>query len=450
MKRILLAALAVIVTAGLSASSAARQSDRPAVVAFTSVSVVPMDRDRIATDWNVIVRDGKIAAAGPARDVSVPEGAVRVDGAGKFLIPSLAEMHAHIPPGPQVPDAVIERTLFMYAANGIGTIRGMLGHERHLGYRDRARKGEIFSPLIYTSGPSLNGNSAPTAEAAIKLVTAEKEAGYDFLKIHPGLSRETFDAMAATADKFGIRFAGHVPAAVGLDRALEAKYETIDHLDGYVEALAGPGAPASEWFGVNLTASVDEKRIQDLVAKTRAAGTSMVPTEVLLENSVSEEPGESMAKRPEMKYAAPQQLAQWIETKKKFDQIPAAERKRFVEIRRRLIKALHDGGVPFLLGSDAPQIWNIPGFSVHRELQALVESGLTPYQALATGTINVARFYRAEAERGTIAPGKRADLVLIDGNPLTDISNTAKISGVIINGQWMSKDQIQKRLDSGT
>jgi imidazolonepropionase-like amidohydrolase len=431
-----------------AAAVAAQPSDRPSVVAFTGVGVVPMDRERVETDWNVVVRDGRIAAAGPAAQVSVPDGAVRVQGAGRFLIPALAEMHAHIPPGPQVPAAVIERTLFMYAARGIGTIRGMLGHERHLAYRDRARTGDLFSPLIYTSGPSLNGNSAPTPDAAIELVTAEKDAGYDFLKIHPGLSRGTFDGMAATADRLEIRFAGHVPAAVGLQRALEARYQTIDHLDGYVEALAGPDAPPSQWFGVNLTARVDERRIPGLVAATRQAGTWMVPTEILLENSVSEESGESLARRPEMKYASPPQLAQWIEGKKKFDEIPVAERQRFIEIRRRLIKALHAGGVPFLLGSDAPQIWNIPGFSVHRELEALVASGLSPFEALATGTINVARFYDAEKERGTIAAGKRADLVLVDGNPLADIRNTAKISGVLINGRWLSQADIQKRLDS--
>ena len=448
MKRILIAALIAAAPIGIVPPTAGQQPG-PGVLAFTSVGVVPMDRDRVELTWNVISRDGRIEAAGPARDVAVPQGAVRIDGAGKFLMPALSEMHAHIPPGDDVPDAAIERTLFMYAANGIGTVRGMLGHTRHLGYRERARKAEIFSPLIYTSGPSLNGTSAPDPDAAVNLVTTQKEAGFDFLKIHPGLSRETFDAMAAAAAKRGITYAGHVPAAVGLTRALEARYATIDHLDGYVEALAGPGAPASQWFGVNLMSEVEEKRIPELVTKTRAAGTWMVPTEVLLENSVSEEPAESLAKRPEMKYAAPQQLAQWIEGKKKFDQIPADQRKRFVQLRRKLIKALHDGGVPFLLGSDAPQIWNIPGFSVHRELRTLVAAGLTPYEALATGTINVARFYNAEAERGTIAPGKRADLVLVEGNPLANIENTSRISGVLINGRWMTKEEIAKRLDSG-
>lgn len=422
----------------------------PKSVAITNVTVIPMDRDRVLANWTVLVRDGTIAAAGPAAEVKVPADAVRVDGSGRYLIPALAEMHAHIPPGPQVPDAAIERTLFMYAANGIGTIRGMLGDPRHLGYRTRAANRELFSPIIYTSGPSLNGNSTPTPESAVKLVTEEKQAGYDFLKLHPGLSRETFDAMAATADKLGIRFAGHVSAAVGLQRALEARYLTIDHLDGYVEALAGPGAPASEWFGVNLADRVDQKRIPELVTATRRAGTWIVATEILLENTVSDEPADSLAGRPEMKYATAQQLKAWSENKAKFLQIPSAQRQKFIALRRSLIKGLFDGGVPFLLGSDAPQIWNVPGFSAHRELEVMVASGLTPFQALQSGTVNVARFFGTEARTGTIVPGKRADLVLIDGNPLADITNTRKIAGVMLQGRWMPRDAIQKRLDSGT
>lgn len=446
MNRIMLAAISTLASLALAAAHANTQTDRSAAIAFVGVSVVPMDSERVLDNRTVVVRDGRIVAFGA--DVSVPAGAARIDGKGKFLMPALAEMHAHVPPGTQVPDAAIERLLFMYAANGIGTIRGMLGHERHLAWRERAKERKIFSPLIYTSGPSINGTSAPDPETVVTLVIDQKAAGFDFLKIHPGLSRETFDAMAAKAHEVGIPFAGHVPSAVGLERALQAGYETIDHLDGYVEALAGRVAPTSQWFGLNLTAQVDERRIPELVTKTKAAGTWMVPTQVLLESLVSEEPAESMAKWPEMKYADPQQLAQWIDTKKKLDQVPLAERKKFIEIRRRLIKALHDGGVPFLLGSDAPQIWNVPGFSVHRELQSLVAAGLTPYQALATGTVNVARFYKAE-DRGTLANGRRADLVLIDGNPLADIRNTSRISGVLINGRWMPKEEIQKRLDSG-
>jgi hypothetical protein len=218
-----------------------------AIVAFEGVTLIPMDRERLLPKQTVIVRDGRIAEIASADRLKLPSGAVRVDGRGKFLIPALAEMHAHIP-GSDASDQEIARVLFMYVANGIGTIRGMLGDPRHLLLRDRAARGELISPTIYTSGPSFRGTSAPTVDVAVKMVTEQKAADYDFLKIHPGVKRDVFDALAATADKLRIRFAGHVPIEVGLARALEARYWTIDHLDGYVEALARGGAPVSQNF----------------------------------------------------------------------------------------------------------------------------------------------------------------------------------------------------------
>ncbi|HXH06978.1 MAG TPA: amidohydrolase family protein [Vicinamibacterales bacterium] len=426
---------------------AAQAPPQPAV-AFVGVSVIPMDRERVIQNQTVVVRGGRIAEIGPAGKVALGAGTKMVDGKNRYLIPALAEMHAHIPPGDNVPDAEIERVLFMYAAKGAGTARGMLGHRRHLAWRERAAKAEIFSPVIFTSGPSLSGNSAPAPDAAEKMVREQKAAGFDFLKIHPGLSREAFDAMVRTAREVGIPFAGHVPADVGLARALEARYATIDHLDGYVEALAKPGAPSpSQTFGLNLVAHVDESRVPELVKQTRVAGTAIVPTEILLENWVGEEDPELMAKRPEMRYVEPAVVRKWVEQKRTFEKVPVEDRRRFIALRRRLIKALHDGGVPILLGSDAPQTWNVPGFSLHRELQTYVAAGLTPYEALATGTRNVAAFFRREREAGTIEIGKRADLVLLDGNPLADITQTENIAGVMLGGRWMTREEIQRRLD---
>jgi imidazolonepropionase-like amidohydrolase len=141
------------------------------------------------------------------------------------------------------------------------------------------------------------------------------------------------------------------------------------------------------------------------------------------------------------------QLAQWVESKKKLMAgATPAERARFLEIRGRLIKALHAGGVGLLLGSDGPQVWNVPGFSVHRELRYLVQAGLTPYQAIETGTRNVAVFYGTTDDRGTIAQGKRADLVMLEGNPLADIGNSAKIAAVVLGGRFLTKDDIDKQL----
>lgn len=442
MKKLLLALMLAVVAAG-------PYSAQDPVVAFVNVNVIPMDRETVLADQTVVVSGGKIASIGPAAKAQVPAGATKVDAKGKYLMPALAEMHAHVPGG-QAPDTVVERVIFLYAANGIGTIRSMLGHPRHVPLRERLAKGELFGPRMWSSGPSFNGNSVTSPEVATQMVKDQKAAGYDFLKIHPGVSRASFDAMDATADSLGVTYSGHVPLDVGLHRALEAKYATIDHLDGYVEALAPAGSPASQTFGLNLTSVVDESKIPDLVAKTKASGVAQVPTEILLENWLGPQSAETMAAWPEMKYAQPGEVQKWTEVKKKYDQFPAEARQKLLTIRRRLIKDLHAAGVTILLGSDGPQIWNVPGFSVHRELGTYVASGLTPYQALVTGTRNVAAFFKVEKEAGTVTAGKRADLILLDANPLADIANTMKIAGVVMGGRWMSREEIQRKLDAGT
>lgn len=427
---------------------APRPSAQQSVVAIEHVSVIPMDRERVLPEQTVVVTGGRITTVAPAATAVVPAGATRIDGRGQFLIPALAEMHAHIPSGQAAPQA--ERVLFMYVANGIGTIRSMLGDPGHFRLRERVMKGDLVGPTMYLSGPSFNAQTASTPDAAAARAAEQKKAGYDLLKIHPGVPRTAFDALAAAADRAAIRFAGHVPADVGLHRALDAKYSTIDHLDGYVEALVRPGAPPSQNFGVNLVPYVDESRIAALVGETKAAGTWNVPTQILLENWYGEVDVETMRGWAEIRYADPAEVAQWVATKRKNSEaVPADQRQRFIALRRRLIKALHDGGAGLLLGSDAPQVWNVPGFSIHRELATYVAAGLTPYQALQTGTRNVAVHTGTLAQAGTIEAGKRADLVLLQGNPLQDISNTSKIGGVLIGGRWLPRAEIQRRLDSG-
>jgi hypothetical protein len=332
-------------------------------------------------------------------------------------------------------------------------VRGMLGHPSHLPLRARAARDELVSPTIYTSGPSLNGKSIPTTEAAARAVREQKEAGYDFLKIHPGIRREVFDTLAATARRLKIRFAGHVPLDVGLARALETRYATIDHLDGYIEAMVREGSSVdpsqSAFFGVNLADQVDESKMAALVAATKRAGVWNVPTQVLMENLIVVGSADELARRPEMRYVPASTLAEWAENKNGLLEGTGASpesARRMIEIRRKLIKALHAGGAGLLLGSDAPQMYNVPGFSTHRELETLVASGLTPHQALETGTRNVAVFFGTLKETGTVETGKRADLVLLDADPLKDIRNTTKRSGVMLRGRWLPQAEIEKRL----
>ena len=418
-------------------------AQQPAVV-FEHVNLVPMDSERVLSDAFLLVSGGSIITLGSGGEYkgTLPQGTVRIDGRGKYLMPALAEMHAHIPNDP----AEAERVLFMYVANGIGTIRSMLGDPSHFRLRDRVRKGEIVGPTMILSGPSFNGQTAATPAAGAARVAEQKKAGYDFLKIHPGIPLTAFNALAAAADKAAIRFAGHVPADVGLQRALQAKFWTIDHLDGYVEALAGPGAPASQNFGVNLMSRLDESRVAGLAKQTAAAGVWNVPTQILLENWYGPDSADVMMKRSEMQYVRPAEAAQWVSTKRGNDTaVSAQDRAKFVAVRRRLIKALQDSGAGLLLGSDAPQVWNVPGFSIHRELASYVASGLTPYQALATGTKNVAT-HLGLPDTGAVVSKGRSDLVLLDANPLENIANTSRIAGVMIHGRWIPKAEIDRRL----
>lgn len=421
-------------------------------VAITNVSVIPMDQERVLGGQTVVVQGGRITALGPATQVSVPNGATRVDGTGKFLIPGLAELHAHVPGG-QNP-AAVDRVLELFVLNGVTTIRSMLGDTAHLRLRDEIARGTRLGPrFIASGGPSFNGNSASTPDAAVRLVESQKAAGYDLLKIHPGVPRVAFDSMAAAANRLGIPFSGHVPLAVGIHRALEAKYHTIDHIDGFLEALIRDGAPVtsqqSQFFGANLVEHLDEAKIAPLARQVRDAGVGIVPTEGFLVGLYGPLPADSLLTRPELRYWFPNQVNNWANQKRQIDaQTSAAGRARFLELRRKAIKALHDAGATLLLGSDAPQLWDVPGFSIHRELGYYVDAGLTPYQALQTGTINVARFFGWEAESGTIATGKRADMILLDANPLVGIANTWRIAGVMVAGRWLDRSEIDRRLQA--
>ncbi len=417
-------------------------------IAFVNVNVVPMDSERVLESQTVIVDGNRIARVGPADEVEVPEDATVIDGRGKWLIPGLGEMHAHVPAG-----EAAEQVLFLYLSQGVTTARGMLGQPAHLEMRERLAAGDLLGPRLYTTGPSLNGNSIPDPDSARRAVRHQKEMGYDLLKIHPGLSRAAYDAIVETANEVGILWAGHVPAAVGLDRALEARQATIDHLDQYMEAIVVDGTDTSQslWFGLNLTGFVDETKIAEVAERTAAAGVWNVPTQSLLENVVLPEDPEALAQRPEMRYMPRQTIAQWVEAKTGTLQhvlYDAEAARRFIEVRRRLIKALADAGAPLLLGSDAPQIFQVPGFSILQEMEIMVAAGLSPYETLRAGSHNVAQYFGALDRFGTIEEGKEADLILLEANPLDDIGAVRRRAGVMARGRWLSAEEIDSRLEA--
>jgi imidazolonepropionase-like amidohydrolase len=297
----------------------------------------------------------------------------------------------------------------------------------------------------------LNGRSVNNASHARQLVEEQNAAGYDFIKVHPGLSSAEFEALAETANELGMPFAGHVPVAVGVRRALELNMATIDHLDGYFAALLPTGSDGSGGYGgffdVLLADELDTDRITEIAQATAAAGTWNVPTEVLIEQYVDDTLVMELRNRPEMRYMPEDTVQRWVDSKTEalgesgFEPEVA---ELAIDVRRRLILELQRAGAGLLLGSDSPQVFNVPGFATHRELDVLVSAGLTPYEALHSGTAAVAEFLGSNT--GIVAVGREADLVLLNANPLTDIRNSHRIHGVMLRGAWYSAAALERRL----
>lgn len=432
-------------------------------VAFVDVNVVPMDRERVLERQTVVVSGDRITALGPSSSTTVPAGATRIDGRGKYLMPGLAEMHAHVVGGNNPNHEQLNRDImFLYVANGITSIRAMLGAPNQIPLREQLKRGEMLGPTMYVSAPSLNGNSAPNPDSGAALVRAHKAAGYDFLKIHPGLTLATYDAIARTAKQVDISWAGHVPSAVGLRHALASGQSGVDHLDGMLEA-ATPDAtyeqlrsasppPLPQWLD-----AVDPNRFPSIAAQIKAGNAWQVPTILVWENLFSQaETPEQMGEREELKYTSRQARANYIAQKRTMIQgqrnngVTPEVAAKYTDLRRRALKALIDADAPLLMGTDSPQLFMVPGFALHRELAIIASLGVSPFRLYESGSRNVARYVadklKQDGRFGTVAVGNRADLVLLDADPLASVENLKRRSGVMVRGRWVSSQEIDRGL----
>jgi imidazolonepropionase-like amidohydrolase len=429
----------------------------PDTIAFTHVAVLPMDREGVLEDQTVVVVQGTITEVGPADEVVVGRGAEVIDGTGRYLMPGLAEMHAHVPPGDDPPRDAVEDILFLYIANGVTTIRGMLGSAYQIPLARELQRSELLGPNFYVGAPSINGNSAPTPADAERLVRAHAAAGYDLQKIHPGVSLETWDHMVEVANEVDLTFGGHVPSDVGLVHAIETGMSTVDHLDGYVQAVASDDVVAQVNTGrpislEELVNGVDESRIAEIVQLTLDHGTYVVPTMYLWENLYGTADPEPFLELPEMKYVSAAQRDGWRRQGSRGARGTPEVLAAFFGLRDRILKELADAGVGILMGTDSPQMFNVPGFALHREIAEMAEAGMTNDQILQSGTSTVGRYVREELgiddDFGTVAPGQRADLVLLGSNPLDDLANLTDRVGVMIRGRWVSRAQIEAGLEA--
>ena len=458
MKRLLLCLL-LILTACCYA-----QMSFPSLL-INDVTVIDMKGGPPLPHRSVIVHGHRILAiVGPEERAKAQRvDAFLVDGKGKFLIPGLWDMHVHMVFGDWFPRGK-EVTIPLFIANGILGVRDMGGELETLQqWRKEIIAGTLIGPRIVMSGPMLDG-PAPRFPSSIAIKTPEdgrravddlKQRGADFIKLQSLIPRDAVFAIAEEARKQNIPFVGHVPDAVRASEASNAGQKSFEHLIGIFEG----SSPLEDEFikgkksEGQFLSTYDAKRAETLFTLLAKNHTWQCPTLVWERggNLIDET---DFAHDTRAKYAP----AYWKDvTWKRFtEQIvhdfnadDLATRKRFVEKELELVNAMHHAGIPFLAGTDTPPgVYIFPGFSLHEELQRFVAAGFTPEEALQTATINPAKFLGMEDKLGTIEQGKLADLVLLDANPLDDIRNTQKIAGVITNGRYLSRSDLDKMLSS--
>jgi imidazolonepropionase-like amidohydrolase len=422
------------------------------VVAFLDVNVIPMDRERVLTAQTVIVRNGRIEAIGSTGATEVPAGARVVNARGKYLLPGLYDMHAHVVGGQGTLEDAAGQQLALLLAHGVTTARHMAGPPTALQLRERIRRGELLGPALVVYSSSLNGNSVPSAAAAPAIVKAQQDAGVDGLKLHGGFSAEVYDSIVAAADRAGLVIAGHVTPGYGLERAIAAGQQ-IEHLDGLLQALLPAeysGPPLDQIVAdAGVLAQIDTSRIPALARTMAERGIWNGPTLALFETLVNDSTAAQLLARPSMRYVPVNARTSWANQRPQMQsEMGSVEgREAFVRIRRAIVRGLHEAGAKLLLGSDSPQFFMVPGDAVHRELEAFVAAGVPAYGALQAATRNPAEFLR-RTDEGMVATGYRADMVLLDANPLENISNIRRVAGVLVHGRWLDAARLQALKDA--
>jgi imidazolonepropionase-like amidohydrolase len=448
------------VVAALATVAPSTAKAPPSVVAFVHAAVVPMDEERVLQDQTVVVKDGEIVAIGPSASVRAPARAKRINARGRYLTPALSDMHVHllgeswnaaIPPEQQLErkDVPFESFLFPYIANGVTTVQDLMATPESVAARASVERGEMIGPRIILAKmidgpqrawpPPLSAWVKTPAEARAAVLSA-REDGYDKIKVYSFLSKDSYDAITEAAREAGIEVMGHVPMDLSVEYVIEAGQNAIAHSEEIAKHTSAYDAERVDYYAQLL---VDSE-------------IWMIPTLVTTHNFLQlfEDPDRLFATPGAEYFSHPMQRAVWMFLwSNLYEPIPPEDRAKlrdaYVDFQRPLIKAMHDkgGGDRLLAGSDALMAGLVAGFSLHGELQELVDVGLTPFEALQTATVNPAAYLGESALRGTIELGKETDLLLIDANPIEDVAAASKIAGVLMRGRWISAKEIRRRME---
>ena len=495
--------LAVAASLSLSLAACAAPPRAPSApspaagdLAIRGVTVVDVESGALLADRTVHVRGKRIVSVDSGTR-ALPAGATVVDGAGKYLIPGLWDMHGHI----------LHRWSWgapLDVANGVTGVRDMststpMAEVRRI--RGEVAAGRRVGPRLVVAGPLIDGQdegepvmfpeylAVSSVARARHVVDSLHAEGVDFIKVYTHLRRDLLDAIVERSRHHGLRFTGHVPLALTTAEASDLGMRSVEHAYRHRMACATAEDEIRRLLVEQLAAqrrrdAVANERLEDSTfrlgldgyssEKCRALGrrfarngTWFVPSLVEMRSRYLPEPRsweelDSLFRQPHLAYMPRAVVARWrdedsygrgardrgITSREEYERM-VADRAREVETRLRMVADLHRGGAGILAGTDAsiyfPTV--VIGFALHEELQLLVQAGLTPLQALQAATLSPARFLNATDSLGTVAPGKLADLVLLDANPLADIRHTTRIRGVVLDGRWLDRAALDALLD---
>lgn len=456
-----------------------------AITAIVNVKVIPMTEEVVLNDQILLVKGEEIKELGNSDEVRVPNGAEVIDGKGAYLMPGLADMHVHI--YEESRDVLPVSPLDLYIAKGVTTIRdcGTAPIQPDdtfvLDWRDEILAGETSGPMIYSSGRTIHG---PVPNPAASVLQRHKN-GFDFAKLYMELSVDEFSQAQNMAEELGMYTVGHIPYQVGFDLAISEGLDEIAHLEELTFELMWSNNRPTRFLDQEawLSALIDsvykvyphkggsdfvfnsdqflrmqgqqlDKIIAKLIVEDIPVGTTLAVYEAVNEKLFDQE---AFLSREEAAYLFPSLIEEVRNGQNRHQLLYQAlgdNQSLWIwktDLDIFLLQELHKSGVNFVSGTDAgsSSIGVVEGFATHDDLRLLVQHGFTPYEALLTATVNAARVVEemgGEGNFGTIEVGKQADLVLVSDNPLEDISNTEKILGVMVRGQWFSQDKLEEMI----
>lgn len=441
-------------------------------VAIVDVNVVPMDRERLLEHQTIVVQDGRITDMGPSQSVRFPATAQQIDGRGKFLMPGLTDMHVHfvreaLPDRPRssslnttvrqsgIPasaskDHELENRAYalMFVANGVTTVRNMWGSGTIDALAKEINSGDLIGPHIYSTGPITDGNPpvwessriVETPAQAEEAVRSDKQKGYVAIKVYNRLSKDGYNAIVAAARREGLPVVGHAPISVGLEGAIAARQDSIEHLDGFLPLLASDDSTGKTRSAAKALQKADLKKLPAIVQAIKAADVWICPTVVVYDAKRTDPVG-----LEEASFVPPDVFVRYDRMYPAHGTDPRATSQAHA-VFVAIVAALHSGGAHLLLGTDTMKVGTLPGYSLREELENFAAAGMTPYEAIRAGTADAAKFLHQENEFGLVSKGLRADLILVDANPLADVKNVSKLAGVLAGGRWFSGAELNRQL----